>query len=84
MSQQILLLKKSDLSDIILFRNQYQRRECMKFQVRIKDTMSDKPASRLYDTLKEAENKLSEVRREIRETWATPDVSAAYIFVNQN
>lgn len=56
----------------------------MKFQVRIKDTMSDKPASELYDTLEEAEDKLSEVRREIRETWTMPDASAAYIFVNQN
>lgn len=54
----------------------------MKYQVRIKDTMSDKPASGLFDTLEEAEKRLEEVRAEIKQTWATPDTSAAYIFEN--
>ncbi len=52
----------------------------MKFQVRIRDIMSDKPASKLFDTYAEAAEKLKEVQAEIKETWATPDISAAYIF----
>lgn len=51
----------------------------MKYQVRIKDIMSDKPASELFDSLAEAEMKLEEVKEEIRSTWATPDENAAYI-----
>ena len=55
----------------------------MKWQVRIKDTMSDKPASELFDTYAEAKQRLEEVRKEIAETWATPDTDAAYIFRNE-
>ena len=54
----------------------------MKYQVRIKDTMADLPASDLLDTYEEAQAKLAEVRKEIAETWATPDTNAAYIFKN--
>ena len=54
----------------------------MKYQVRIKDGMSDKPVSRLFDTKEEAEEKLKEVRGEILKTWATPDPYCAYIFMN--
>lgn len=54
----------------------------MKYQVRIKDTMSDAPASKLFDTYAEAAEKLKEVQKEIKETWATPDMSSAYIFEN--
>lgn len=51
----------------------------MRYQVRIKDTMSDKPASELFEDLEDAKAALEEVRKEIRETWATPDEDAAYI-----
>ena len=54
----------------------------MKYQVRIKETMSDKPVSKLFDTKEEAEDKLKEVREEILKTWATPDPYCAYIFMN--
>ena len=54
----------------------------MKYQVRIEDIMSDTPASELFDHYSDAIERLEEVRREIRETWATPDEDAAYIFVN--
>lgn len=57
--------------------------QLMKFQVRIRDIMSDKPASKLFDTYAEAAEKLKEVQAEIKETWATPDISAAYIFENR-
>lgn len=64
-------------------RNSARKDISMKYQIRIKDTMSDKPASKLFDTREEAENKLAEVREEIRKTWATPDVNSAYIFINK-
>ena len=54
----------------------------MTYQVRIKDTMSDKPASGLFEDLKDAKAALEQVRKEIRETWATPDEDAAYIAIN--
>ena len=54
----------------------------MKYQVRIRDRMSDKPASSLFDTYEEAAEKLAEVRKEISETWATPTPDAAYIFTS--
>ena len=54
----------------------------MKYQIRIKDIMSDKPATGLLDTPEEAERELARVQKEINETWATPDPDAAYIFRN--
>lgn len=51
----------------------------MKYQVRIRDTMSDRPARKLCSTLEQAQDELAAVRKEIRETWAVPDVDAAYI-----
>ena len=54
----------------------------MKYQVRIKDTMSDSPASGLFEDLKDAKASLEEVKKEIRKTWATPDEDAAYIAIN--
>ena len=57
-----------------------ERKAKMKYQIRIKDTISDRPASGLFDTYKEAEKKLAEIREEIRSTWATPDTNSAYIF----
>lgn len=51
----------------------------IKYQVRIHDTMSDKPASEVFDSYDEALVKLAEVKYVIATTWATPDVSAAYI-----
>lgn len=55
----------------------------MKYQIRIKDIMSDKPASGLLNTPEEAERELTRVQKEIAETWATPDPDAAYIFRNE-
>lgn len=55
----------------------------MKYQVRIHDTMADLPASKLFDTYEEAQAMLAAVRKEISETWATPDANAAYIFTNR-
>ena len=52
----------------------------MKYQVRIKDTMADVPASPLFDTYEEAKAELEKVRETIRKEWATPDVNAAYIY----
>lgn len=49
-----------------------------KYQVRIKDTMSDKPAAPIRDTYKEAATDLEEVKKEL-EKWATPCPEAAYI-----
>lgn len=54
----------------------------MKYQIRIKNIMSDEPASELLDTYKEAAERLREVRKEIGETWAMPDTNAAYIYEN--
>jgi len=54
----------------------------MKYQVRIKDIMSDKPATGLLSTPEEAEKELKRVQEEIKNTWATPDTNAAYIFKN--
>ena len=54
----------------------------MKYQVRIHDTMSDRPVSELFATREEAEAKLAEVKKEITETWATPQPESAYIFIN--
>lgn len=54
----------------------------MKYQVRIRDIMSDRPASKLFDTYAEAVEKLKEVQAEIKATWEIPDVNAAYIFEN--
>ena len=51
----------------------------MRYQVRIHDTMSDKPASEVFDSYDEALIKLADVKQIIATTWATPDVSAAYI-----
>lgn len=56
----------------------------MKYQVRIKDTMSDKPASELIATYEEAKKRLEEVKKEIIETWAMPCPDAAYIFINHS
>lgn len=55
----------------------------MKYQIRIRDLMSDKPASELFETREEAEKKLAEVKEEIKTTWAIPDENAAYIFTNR-
>lgn len=54
-----------------------------KYQVRIKDVMSDKATGELFDTYAEAKKRLEEVQKEIKETWATPDINAAYIFINR-
>ena len=51
----------------------------MRYQVRIHDTMSDKPASEVFDSYDEALVKLAEVKYVIATTWATPDVNAADI-----
>lgn len=53
----------------------------MKYQVRIKDIMSDKPVSKLLDTYGEAKTKLAEVKEGIKNTWVTPDVECAYIHI---
>lgn len=55
----------------------------MKYQVRIKYFMSDKPATKLLNTIEEAEKELERVRKEILNTWVTPDISCAYIFINK-
>ena len=54
----------------------------MKYQVRIRDRMSDKRASELLNSFDEAVKELERVQKEITETWATPDINAAYIFIN--
>ena len=54
----------------------------MKYQVRIKDIMSDKPATGLLSTPEEAEKELKRIQEEIINTWAIPDPDAAYIFKN--
>ncbi len=54
----------------------------MKYQIRIKDTMCDIPASELIENYSDALKRLEDVKKEITETWATPDPDAAYIFRN--
>ena len=54
----------------------------MKYQVRIKDTMADYPASGLYDNYADALNKMALVAAEVAQTWATPDGVKIYIFRN--
>ena len=49
------------------------------YQIRIKDRMSNTPASDLMESYDLALAKLEEIRNEIRTTWATPDPEAAYI-----
>lgn len=45
----------------------------MKYQVRIKDMGSDRPASEVFDNYADAVKRLEEVRQEIIDTWAMPD-----------
>lgn len=52
----------------------------MKYQVRIKDMGSDRPASEVFDNYADAVKRLQEVRQEINYTWAMPDPNAAYIY----
>lgn len=49
-----------------------------KYQVRINDTISDKPAAPVRDTYKEAAKDLKTVKKEL-EAWAIPCPEAAYI-----
>lgn len=53
----------------------------MKFQIRIKDRMGDKPASELFDDIHKANEAYEAVRQEVRDTWAEPDVDAVYMIV---
>lgn len=50
----------------------------IKYQVRINDLMSDKPAAPIRDTYEEAAKDLKAIKQEL-ETWATPCSEAAYI-----
>ena len=43
----------------------------MKYQIRISDTMSNKPASEVLESYDEALNKLEEVKSEVAKTWCT-------------
>lgn len=52
----------------------------MKYQIRIRGFMSDRPASEILDSYEEAQKKLKEVREEIKNTWVSPDLDAAYIW----
>lgn len=52
----------------------------MKYQVRIKDMGSDRPASEVFDNYADAEKRLQEVRKEIKDTWDSADPNAAYIY----
>lgn len=54
-----------------------------KYQVRIHECGSDRPASPLLSTYEEATERLNQVRRQIAEEWATPDPDAAYIYINR-
>lgn len=54
----------------------------MKYQVRIRDFMSDRPASELFENYNDALKRLEEVKKEIKKTWISPDPDAAYIFTN--
>lgn len=50
----------------------------VKYQVRINDLMSNRPAAPVRDTYEEAAKDLEAVKKDL-ETWATPCPEAAYI-----
>lgn len=52
----------------------------MKYQVRINDTMSNKPASEVFDSYDEVLIKFAEVKSEVAKTWRTmPSIYIAEI-----